>query len=145
MGADLKDRVVIITGASSGIGAATAVACGRNGMAVVLASRNERRLRAVAQAVAEAGGKALVVPTDVCDPEQIEELTRKSIAHFDRIDVLVANAGLGYPRPVQLATDADLRSIVAVNLLGAIRSVRSVLPSMLHRGAGHVIVVTSVI
>src|SRR5262245_20568341 len=122
-GADLRDRVVLVTGASSGIGAATAVACGQNGMAVVLASRNQERLRTVGQAVQQAGGKALVVPTDVRHPEQVEELTRTAVARFGRIDVLVANAGLGYPKPVQLASDPDLRLVVEVNLLGTIRSV----------------------
>jgi short-subunit dehydrogenase len=143
--AERRDRVVIVTGASSGIGAAAAIACGAEGMSVVLASRQESRLREVANQVEAVGGVPLVVPTDVRVPLQIDALVSATVERFGAIDVLLASAGLGCPVPVHRATATQIRDTVEVNLLGVMLCARAVLPQMLAQGRGHVITVTSVI
>lgn len=141
---DWKEKVVLITGASSGIGAATALACGAEGMRVVLAARRDDRLREVAAQVKAAGGDALPVPTDVTDRRQVDALVQAAEERFGRVDVLVANAGLGYPGPLASTPDeANVRTL-EVNLLGVIRSVQAVLPGMLARREGHIVTISSV-
>jgi len=140
---DLAGRVAIVTGASSGIGAAVAVRFGREGMRVSLAARRRERLQEVAQRVTRAGGTVLVVPTDVRDPAAVEHLAAVTQDTWGRIDVLVANAGVGGGSLLKMS-DAALTELVEVNLLGVIRCARAVLPVMLRQGQGHVIVTASV-
>ncbi|MDQ7849486.1 MAG: SDR family NAD(P)-dependent oxidoreductase [Armatimonadota bacterium] len=140
---DLAGRVAIVTGASSGIGAAVAVRFGRERMRVSLAARRLERLQDVAKRVTEAGGMALVVPTDVRDPAAVEHLVAVTQDTWGRIDVLVANAGVG-GGPLLKMPDAVLRELVEVNLLGVIRCARAVLPVMLRQGEGHIITTASV-
>lgn len=136
--------MVVITGASSGIGAATAVACGTQGMKVVLAARREDLLREVATRVEAAGGTALVCPTDVRDPKQIEWLAGAALEAAGPVDFLIANAGVGYPGPMATITDEVILRTVEVNLLGVMRCVRAFLPGMLERERGHIITISSV-
>jgi len=144
MAKDLRNRVVVITGASSGIGAATALRCGEAGMRVVLAARREDVLRDIAARVEAAGGEALVCPTDVRDRAQIERMAHAAEARFGRVDVLLANAGIGYAQALALVPHETIDATVEVNLLGVIRSAKAVLPGMIERGSGHVITVSSV-
>ncbi len=141
---DLRGRVVIITGASSGIGAATAVACGRAGMRVVLAARREDLLREVGRHVEAAGGEALVCPADVSELAPIEALVAATLARFGRVDVLLANSGVGYSGPLAKTTDEQVVSTAMINLVGVIRCARAVLPTMIEQGGGHIITVSSV-
>src|SRR3712207_720386 len=92
----LRDSVVVITGASSGIGRATALAFAREGASVVLAARREQLLLEVAAECEALGGRALAVPTDVAGEGAVGELARRTIEHFGRIDVWVNNAGVGF-------------------------------------------------
>ncbi len=140
---DLAGRVAIVTGASSGIGAAVAVRFGREGMCVSLAARRRERLQDVALRVARAGGMALVVPTDVRDPAAVEHLVAATQDAWGRIDVLVANAGIGGGSLLKMP-DAALAELVEINLLGVIRCARAVLPIMLRQGGGHIIATASV-
>jgi len=142
---DLAGRVVIVTGASSGIGAATAVACGRAGMRVVLAARRAARLAAVADAVSEAGAAARVVPTDVADEASVRALIDGTVDAWGRLDVLLNNAGVGILATVDQTTPAEFERLVRVNYLGAVHGVLAALPHMRRQGEGHIVNVASVV
>ena len=137
--------VVIITGASSGIGEATALRLGRAGMTVVLAARRAAELSAVAARVAAGpgGGRAVPVPTDVRDPAGVAALVDRALAETGRIDGLVNNAGVGGPASV-LADDAAVDAMVAVNLRAPIRLMRAVVPVMTAQGSGSIVNIGSV-
>lgn len=139
----LGSRVAIVTGASSGIGAAVAERLGRERMRVVLAARRADLLEQVAARVRAAGGEALVTPTDVRDPAAIERMAAAATAAWGRIDLLVANAGIGGGSVLRLSDEA-VAEVVAVNLLGVVRCARAVLPPMAARGEGHIIAISSV-
>jgi short-subunit dehydrogenase len=136
-------RVVIVTGASGGIGRAAALRLGRAGTTVVLAARRGDQLAAVATRIRAAGGEAVAVPADLRDPAAIEALTATALGVTGRIDVLINNAGIGGPATVRL-DDAELTAMVEVNLLAPIRLMRSVLPAMLAAGAGSIVNIGSV-
>ena len=142
-GRELAGRVVVVTGASSGIGAATAVECGHARMRVVLAARRTARLGAVADGVKAAGGEARVVPTDVADEAAVRALIDGTVAAWGRLDVLVNNAGIGILATVDQTTPAEFERIVRVNYLGAVYGVLAALPHMRRQGAGHIVNVAS--
>lgn len=139
----LAGEVAIVTGASSGIGAATARELGRRGAAVVLAARRAHELDVQAKAVRESGGEALVVPTDVADANDVTLLAERALAAFGRVDVLVNNAGAGWLRPLASSRPEGITGLVEVNLLGAMLLTRAVLPGMLERRHGAIISVGS--
>ena len=139
----LASRVAIVTGASSGIGAAIAGRFGRERMRVTLAARRAHLLEQVAERVRAAGGEALVVPTDVRDPAAVTRMAEITRDTWGRIDVLVANAGIGGGSILRISDEA-LAELVEVNLLGVMRCVRVVLPTMIAQGKGHVITIASV-
>jgi short-subunit dehydrogenase len=139
----LLGEVAIVTGASSGIGAATARELGSRGAIVVLAARREEDLNAHAQAIRSAGGEALAIPTDMADALQVSALMERTMAAFGRVDVLVNNAGAGWLRPLADSAPDELTGLVAVNLLGAMLLTRAVLPGMLERRHGAIISVGS--
>ncbi len=136
-------QVVIITGASSGIGRATALALAREGARLALAARRRPALEAVAQEVQTLGGEALVVPTDVTDQAQVQRLVQQTLDHWGQVDILIANAGAYIRKPVRELTVADVERSMAVNFYGALYAVLAVLPHMLERGRGHIVLVTS--
>jgi NAD(P)-dependent dehydrogenase (short-subunit alcohol dehydrogenase family) len=115
----LDDKVVVVTGASSGLGAAFAVALADAGADVVLAARRVDRLTAVAADVAARGRRVLTHMTDVSDPEQCAALVRATLDEFGRVDVLVNNAGVSTAAPATREDPADFRHVVDVNLNGA--------------------------
>lgn len=135
--------VVVITGASSGIGEATARELAARGHRLVLAARRVDRLEALA---AELSAKTdlLVVQTDMGDGAQVAELARKAAERFGSIDVWVNNAGMGPQRPVWENDPADIGRVIDVNLTGPILSVPAAVPYMLKQGRGHFINVASV-
>jgi NADP-dependent 3-hydroxy acid dehydrogenase YdfG len=136
---DLTDRVAVVTGASSGIGAATARVLAREGCAVALAARREDRLREIADDI---DGQTLVVPTDVTDETEVEALVEATRDEFGGIDVLVNNAGVLRADPVADADRDDLHDQIAVNLLGVMNTTHAALPSLLDSG-GDVVTVSS--
>lgn len=140
----LAGEVALITGASSGIGAATAQELARRGARVVLAARRQDELEAEARAIARLGGEALVVPTDMSDAAQVARLAERAIEHYGRVDILVNNAGMGYDLPLARMQPEQITHITSVNLLSAIQLTRAVLPGMLERRHGAIICVASV-
>jgi short-subunit dehydrogenase len=141
----LRDRVVVITGASSGIGAATAVACGREGMRVAVAARRKEHLERVAADVRAAGGEVRVVPTDVCEEAAVQALIDETVAAWGRLDVLVNNAGIGMLAPTASTSAAEFEAIMRVNYLGTVHGVLAALPHMRRQGGGHIVNVASVV
>ncbi len=132
--------VIVITGASSGIGKATALRFGREGYRVVLADYREQRLRAVAQEVQRLGGEPLAVPTDVSVWAQVQALAEETQRAFGQVDVLFNNAGFGRFGWVEaLDPQQDIEAQVRVDLLGLIWVTRAFLPMMLAQRQGHII------
>lgn len=140
----LAGEVVIITGASSGIGAVTAWEFARRGAQVVLAARRVSELEEKANAINEAGYHAVVIPTDVTDVAQVGQLAQRTIAMFGRVDVLVNDAGIAWRESFEENSIEQITQIVNVNLLGAILLTHAVLPGMLERHHGAIISVASV-
>lgn len=115
----LDGKVAIVTGASSGLGVAFAQACAQAGADVVLAARRVDKLRATADLVTAAGGRALSVGTDVTDPEQCKVMVDAAMTEFGRVDVLVNNAGVGTAVPAVRETPEQFRGVVDINLHGS--------------------------
>lgn len=115
----LDDKVVIVTGASSGLGVAFAQACAEAGADVVLAARRTDKLQDTADLVRAAGRRALTVATDVSSPEQCQAMVDAAIAEFGRVDVLVNNAGIGTAVPATRETPEQFQSVIDINLGGS--------------------------
>lgn len=115
----LDDRVVIVTGASSGLGVAFAQAAAEAGADVVLAARRVDKLVATAELVEKTGRKALAVQTDVSDPDACSAMVEAAVAEFGKVDVLVNNAGVGSAYPATRETPEQFRSVIDVNLNGS--------------------------
>lgn len=139
----LRDRVAIVTGASSGIGRETALALASAGAHVALAARREDALREVAGQVRARGSDALVVPTDVIQRAEVEELVALTMARWGQVDVLVANAGSYVRSPVRDLTVEAMERSMAVNFYGALYAVLAVQPHMLAQGCGQIVLVSS--
>ena len=137
----LAGKVVIITGASSGIGAATARSLSSVGCKVSLAARSEERLHALA---AEIGSSALAVPTDITVGSEVANLIAQTLEQFGRIDVLFANAGIYIPGQVAEGDPDAWANLIDVNINGMFRCVRAVLPHLLAQGSGDILVTSSI-
>lgn len=139
----LLDKVALVTGASSGIGRATALALASEGARVALAARNATALQEVAQAIQAQGREVLAVPTDVTHQDQVERLVAETLARWERVDILMANAGAYVRCPIADLTVAEVERSMAVNFYGALYAVLAVLPHMLNRKSGHLVLVSS--
>ncbi|MHB1356419.1 MAG: SDR family oxidoreductase [Anaerolineae bacterium] len=137
----LSNKVVIITGASSGIGAATARALVGLGCQVTLAARSEDRLRALAD---ELGSSVLAVPTDVTVEADVLRMVALTLERFGRVDVLFANAGLYIPGQVAEGDPAAWARLIDVNVTGVMRCAHAVLPAMLAQHSGDILVTSSI-
>ena len=140
----LENKVVLVTGASSGIGRAVALKVAQQQGNVILAARRETALNAVADEIRALGGTALVVPTDMAVTTQVEALAEKAIAHFDRVDILVNNAGYGQMGPIESVGDAAVRQQFDVNVFGLLTLTRALIPSMRQARSGRIINLSSV-
>lgn len=138
----MRDKVVVITGASAGIGAALARLLAERGASVVLAARREDRLDEIARAC---GDRAHRIAADVSRRDEVRRIVSESLARFGRIDVWVNNVGQGISRVPSLLTDEDIDEIVRINVKSALYGMQEVLPHFKERGEGHVINVSSML
>jgi short-subunit dehydrogenase len=137
--------VALITGASRGIGAATARELARRGYALVLAARSAGPLATLAGELSRNGTPALPIPTDLRNPDAIQRLARLALAHFGRVDALIHNAGIGGDRLIAQVDGATVDTIIDTNLRAPIELTRALLPSMLERRRGAIIFIASVV
>jgi NADP-dependent 3-hydroxy acid dehydrogenase YdfG len=142
--ADLSGQVVAITGASSGIGEATAVACARSGAAVALAARRVDRIEALAERISGEGGRAIAVPADVGDEGQAQAFVQRAHDELGRLDVLVNNAGVMLLGPIENAPTDEWRQMLHVNVFGVLYCTHAALPLMHAQGSGHIVNISSV-
>jgi NADP-dependent 3-hydroxy acid dehydrogenase YdfG len=133
-------KTIVITGASSGIGAAMARRLGRDGHQLVLAARRADALRAV---VAEIDAAAITVVTDVTRRADVERLRDEALRAFGSVDVWINNAGRGISRSVLDLTDADVDEMIAVNVKSALYGMQAIVPYFVERGRGHLINISS--
>ncbi len=141
MNTPLAGKVALVTGASSGIGRALALALGREGARLALAARSADRLAATRDA---AGGEALILPVDLSVPAEVERMVASVLERFGQIDIFLANAGIYVPGQVEDGDPAAWEQMIAVNLSGVFRAIRAVLPGMIGRRAGHIVVTSSI-
>jgi NAD(P)-dependent dehydrogenase (short-subunit alcohol dehydrogenase family) len=143
---DLKNKVAVITGASSGIGESLAFEFSRRGASVVLAARNTERINAHEAKINAAGGRALSVTTDVSRRFQVETLANRAVSHFGRIDVWVNNAGISPAKGTILQnSEDDIRATFETNLMGNIYGVWAAAPHMEKNGGGQIVFVSSIV
>lgn len=141
---NIQDKVVIITGASSGIGEATAKELASKGVKLVLAARREDRLKKLQEEIQKNGGQAIYKVTDVASHEQMEELAEYVLTEFGKIDVMVNNAGVMPLSPVYQKKINEWDSMIDINIKGVLYGIAAVLPSMRERKEGHIINVSSI-
>jgi NADP-dependent 3-hydroxy acid dehydrogenase YdfG len=139
----LDDKVVAITGASSGIGAATARRLARRGAAVVLGARRSDRLDALATELRATGGRATTATVDVTRAEDLHRLVATAVSTYGRLDVLVSNAGIGPISPMTARRTADWNAMIDVNLRGVLHGIDAALPVFEEQGRGHFVTIVS--
>jgi len=144
MDVELSGKVLAITGASSGIGEATALAAASAGAAVSLAARRADRIEALAQRIVADGGRALAITTDVGVQEQAEAFVARTHSELGRIDVLVNNAGVMLLGPIENAPTEEWRRMIHANVFGVLYCTHAALPLMREQGTGHIVNVSSV-
>lgn len=143
MRVDWSKRVLFITGASSGIGRALAVELGRRGATLGLLARRESLLEEIVKEVEAAGGRALALAADVRDAEAVTRAAARLRESFGAIDVLVANAGVGVTTDARDLKPETVAQVIGINVLGAVNSVTAVLPHMVERNSGQLVVISS--
>ena len=141
----LSGRVVAITGASAGIGRATAERCAAEGAAVVLSARRADRLEALVRAIEARGGRAIAVPGDVTREADMDALVARAVEAFGSLDVMICNAGIGYHGPLDETPPAAMRRIVDVNLMGTLYAAASAMRVFRRQGRGHIIAISSIV
>ena len=144
MNEDLSGQVVAITGASSGIGEATALACARAGAAVALTARRADRIDALARRITDEGGQAFGMAADVGEEDQARAFVEQARERLGRLDVLVNNAGVMLLGPIRDAPTDEWRRMIHVNVFGVLYCTHAALPIMEDQGSGHVVNVSSV-
>ena len=142
---ELQDRVAIITGAAGGIGSKIAKAYSNAGASIVLASRNQQNLDSIAEEIDSSGGQALVVPTDVTQPEAVENMVAKTIEKFNRVDVMINNAGGAmFIKPPEELKPEEWQAAIALNLTSVFLCSNAVSQHMIEQQEGKIINISSV-
>jgi short-subunit dehydrogenase len=142
----VKGRIILITGASSGIGASVATQLGAAGATVLLVARTREKLEEVADEVEDGGGTAYVHPCDLSDPDDVDRMAKEVLAEHDHVDVLVNNAGKSIRRSVNRSYDRfhDYQRTMALNYFAPVKLILDLLPIMRERGAGHIVNVSTI-
>ncbi len=141
---NIKGKVIVITGASSGFGEISAKYLSERGAKVVLAARRSDRIEKLALEITEKGGDALAVTTDVTDINQVRKLAEAAVDNFGRIDVMINNAGLMQQSPLESSKVDEWDNMIDVNIKGVLYGIDAVLPQMKKQKSGHIINVSSV-
>jgi len=144
MSNNIEGKVVVITGASSGLGEATARLLSEEGATVVLGARRANRIQSLADELTRSGGKALAVATDVTHCDQVKRLVDAAVQKYGRIDVMINNAGLMPHSPLERLKIDDWNQTIDVNIKGVLYGIAAALPYMKQQKAGHIINVSSV-
>ncbi len=141
----LKGRIALVTGASRGLGAATAILLGRRGARVAASARTVADLEEVVAKIEKEGGRGLAVPCDVMDPEQVERTVARVVDEWGRLDILVNNAGMGgQGKPLEEVSIEEWDRLMTLNLKSAFLCIRAVAPIMKKQGYGRIINMSSV-
>lgn len=138
-----KEKVIIITGSSSGIGRATSLALAQYGSKVVLASRTIEKLISLKKQITSKGGQALVIKTDICSPVDINKMIKETILKWGRIDILIACAGQYVP---DITNELDINKYqesMTLNFFGTLNSIKNTLPEMKCQRSGHIVIINS--
>ncbi len=139
-----KDKIVFLTGASSGIGEALAIAFAKKGATIGLLARREELLAALAEKCEAASGKARIFPCDVVDSDGVHTAADKFRQEFGHIDLMIANAGIGGNNKETRNYEPDaVKKLIDINLLGAVNAIHAVVPQMLEHGSGHLVAISS--
>ena len=136
---NVKDKVVIVTGASSGIGEATAKLLSQNGAKVVLAARSIDKLKVLQKQLRN----SLAIQTDTTNEKQIKEMVKKTVLHFGKVDILVNNAGRGYDASIQDTNMNSFRKLFDLDVIGPLIAMQEVIPFMKKQGGGMIINISS--
>ncbi len=144
MSNNIEGKVVVITGASSGLGETTARLLSAQGASVVLGARRADRLQSLADELSGRGAKALAVPTDVTDRDQVKRLVDAAVQTYGRIDVMINNAGLMQQSPLERLKVDEWDNMIDINIKGVLYGIAAALPHMQRQKAGHIINVSSV-
>ncbi len=144
MSDNIEGKVVVITGASSGLGEATARLLSTRGASVVLGARRVNRIKSLADELTASGGKALAITTDVTHYDQVQRLVDAAVQKYGRIDVMINNAGLMPSSPLERLKIEDWNQMIDVNIKGVLYGIAATLPYMKRQKAGHIINVSSV-
>ncbi len=138
-------RVIAITGASAGIGRATALRLARDGAALAICARRADRLDAVAAEIAAAGGQALPIVADVTRADDMDRLVAGAVERFGRLDVMMCNAGFGIAGAIDDIAPDRMRKLMDVNYIGTYHATRAALPLFRRQASGHIIIVSSIV
>lgn len=139
----LNGKVALVTGASSGIGEATALALAVEGARVTIAARRFQRLADLAGRIRHAGGEAFPIEADVTDEAQARAMVEHVLRQYGRLDMLLNVAGVGVAAPFQNTTTAEYRQMVDLNILGVLYAIHAALPAMKRQGEGHIVIISS--